>query len=410
MISASPIPPRAPCLTAALCICSLTCAGALAAEPPAAIETDGISDNLERRAGATEEERIPGLDALTSERKRWRDLIGLDYTLSYYGVAIGAFVGDDAPGAGGGDLTLQGIWKPGHRWSENPTELHFRLRSRHAYGSLAPSAIRGEIGALWGVIDGFSDSGFEIPDFYLRHHLPQSGIDLRYGQMTVDSQFDSHQLRSSKQSFLNQAFSSNPAVGFPRFGVGLTLRKDFSNGFDLTIGATNVQGTKNGDQVDFKFNSRDLFQALQFGYDFKACGTRESRAQLLLWRSDGVGETGDPESQGASLMFEQEIRGRELRAFARLAYSEGGGPPIDLLASGGLAWQVNNQDLLGFAAGIGRSSGPGDEVQTVLEGFYRWQPREGIRISPNFQVLAGEGFAGSPGLRLIVGLRAGIEF
>ena len=87
------------------------------------------------------------------------------------------------------------------------------------YGATAVS----EIGALWGLVDGYCDSGFEIPDFYLRHVFERPVIELRYGQMTIDSQFGGHQYSSSKKMFFNQAFSSDPAVAFPRFGAGFTL-------------------------------------------------------------------------------------------------------------------------------------------------------------------------------------------
>lgn len=79
-------------------------------------------------------------------------------------------------------------------------------------------------------------------------------------------------------------------------------------------------------------------------------------------------------------------------------------------ASGGLAWLVSDRDLLGTAVGVGHGSDSRHDVQSVIEGFYRWQLREGIQITPDLQVLAGEGFIGSPGVRVVLGLRAGIQF
>ena len=49
-------------------------------------------------------------------------------------------------------------------------------------------------------------------------------------------------------------------------------------------------------------------------------------------------------------------------------------------------------------------------MQAVIEGFYRIQIREGIRISPDFQILMGEGFRETPGVRVLAGLRAGFDF
>ncbi|WP_193215097.1 carbohydrate porin [Luteolibacter marinus] len=379
-------------------------------EPPANLETDDIDANVRRNNAGGPEENFDFLEEFATARERWREALGLEYAVTFHSVVAAALLGDGVPTAAGGDLTLQGIWKPWHRWMKEPTELRFRLRSRHAFGDVAPSALRSELGTLWGVTDGFSDSGFEIPDFYLRHFFPEHDLEFRYGQMTIDSQFDKHALRSSKQAFLNQAFSADPAVAFPRFGAGFTIAKSFESGLEVTLGASTVQGTQSGDQVDFDVSSGDLFQALQFGYDFSCRDDRTSRLQLLLWRSDAVDSAGTPEGEGASLTFEQELDGRDLRGFARLAWSTGGAAPVETLLSGGLAWSCQENDLFGIAAGIGRGSGPGSPVQIALESFYRWQPEDGIRITPDVQLILGDDFNGGPGIRLIAGIRAGIEF
>ena len=93
-----------------------------------------------------------------------------------------------------------------------------------------------------------------------------------------------------------------------------------------------------------------------------------------------------------------------------MAWADGGATPVEGLLSAGLAWQLREKSLLGFAAGIGRGSGTGHPVQAVIEGFYRIQLREGLRISPDFQILMGEGFHETPGMRIIAGLRAGFDF
>lgn len=90
---------------------------------------------------------------------------------------------------------------------------------------------------------------------------------LRYGQMTIDGFFDMHALRSSKQAFMNQAFSSNPAVAFPRFGAGTVVEKAFGNGWDIALGASTVQASKQGSQVDFDLASGEIFTAIQAGHD-----------------------------------------------------------------------------------------------------------------------------------------------
>lgn len=401
--------------SSSLRITLLAGAGATAclADPPAPEGQDEADDILATLGRTDISDNTNGdkiLGEIAATRKRWQKFIGLDYAVTYYAYAAGISLGDDNPTGGSGELALLGSWAPGMNRVENPVTLKFRIRQRDAFGRLAPSSLSEEVGALWGIADGFTDAGFQFPDFYFRHVFTRHDIELRYGQMSLDSQFDSFALSGSKQSFLNQAFASHPAAAFPNYGAGVTLAKTFDNGFGIGIGASNVQGTTGADPVDLNFDSNSLFQCAQFSYDFKACGTRDSRVELLLWRSDALESGGLEEGQGASITWEQEIDGSKLRSFARLSGADGGATSVDLFTSGGLAWLVNDRDLFGVAVGVGRGSDSQHAVQSVIESFYRWQPREGIQISPDLQILAGEGFIGSPGLRLVFGLRAGIQF
>jgi hypothetical protein len=383
----------------------------VAADPSTAgTETDDIAANLERTDESAATRDLGFLEDFSERREEWRKRIGLDSSVTYHALGMAALLGNDVPSAAGGDLTLQGIWAPGKNWRDNPLQLRFRLRHRHGCGDTAPSGLDEELGTLWGVTDGFTDRGFEVPDFYLRQKFVGSGLELRYGQMTIDSQLDAHALEGAKQSFLNQAFSSNPAVAFPRFGAGFTLAREFRSGLDLTLGTTNVQGTENGDDVDFDFDSSELFSAIQLGYDFKACDQRDSRLQLLLWHSDAVSSADRQDGQGASFTFEQELAGDVIRVFARIAWSNGGAADVGALVAGGIGWRRREDDLLGISAGCGRGSEGGHPVQAVIECFYRWQPREGLHITPDIQILAGEDFSDSPGLRFLAGIRTGFEF
>ena len=408
-MSRRPSPSRVSLPSAILALAG-TCLLAGAAGSQAPDENDDVEANLLRAAKSEFLSHAPVLREFDEARTRWRKAIGLEYSVTYYAYAAGIMLGDEPPSGGSGEIALLGTWSPTMRWVENPVSLSFRIRDRRAFGRLAPASLGDEVGTLWGIADGFTDAGFQVPDFFFQHEFSRAGIELRYGQMTLDSQFDSYALSGSKQSFLNQAFASHPGVAFPSYGAGVSLMKTFDNGFGVGVGASNVQGTPGNERVDLKFTSDDLFECARFSYDFKACGTRASRAELLLWHSDALDATKLKQGQGASLTWEQEIDGPELRTFARFSAADGGATKVDLFATGGVGWTVNRNDLCGLALGIGRGDKSGHPVQAVLEGFYRWQPRPGFQVSPDLQILAGEGFDGSPGLRLVLGLRAGILF
>ncbi|MFK7851272.1 MAG: carbohydrate porin [Akkermansiaceae bacterium] len=376
-------------------------------EPETPMVDDGIHANLTRTKN--QEGTTALVESFRETRKRFREAAALDTSLSYYTLGLAAVGGTELQSGFSGELSLQGVWKPGARWQDHATGLHFRMRHRHAFGDTAASSLGGEIGTFWGLTDGFSAAGFEIPDFFLEQYFERAGVLVRYGQMTVDSQFDKHQLRSSKKSFLNQAFSSNPAVGFPRSGAGVSLVKEFENGWQLAMAATNVQGSIAGEQIDYKLNSDNLFNAVQLGRDFELRNGKDARLQLLVWRSDGSEELESSAGGGVSLTYEQEISA-DMRAFARLAWVDGGATPVDRLLMGGVGISCSDNGLIGLGIGIGEGNVTGSGIQGVVEGFYRWQSRSGFNITPDVQIVAGNGFNSSPGVRLVAGLRMGIEF
>lgn len=402
-----------PAVRASLVVAALASLAPLPAEEEKPVEEseqgDDIGANLLRDRDDGTRRLFEFMDELEAARDRFNEKIGLSYTASYHSVGLASLLGDGVDTAASGDFTFQGVWAPGHHWTENPTQLRFRMRYRHAIGDMPASGLGSQIGTFWGVVDGFSDAGFEIPDFYLQHQFERSGILIRYGQLTIDNQFDAHQLRGARQSFLNQAFSSNPAVAFPRFGAGLTFKKKWDNGIDLTFGGSSVQGTQNGSQVDFDLGSGDFFEAVQLGYDFKR-GGQPARVQLLGWHSDAVEDAMLPSGHGIAATYEQQLREDGLQMFARFAWASGGSTPVELFAAAGLGKPCGEDDFMGVAVGAGRASGPSDDVQGVVEAFYRWQPRRGIRVSPDVQLLFGNGFNHSPGLRVVAGLRAEIAF
>jgi len=387
---------------------------ALATEPEVPVEEsrlgDDIAANLERDRAARDSRSFDFLADLDRARLDFQRRIGLDFSASYHTVGLAGVPGGGITSGASGDFTLQGAWSPGEHWREHPLQLRFRMRHRHALGGRPTSDLRNEIGTLWGLVDGFTNAGFEVPDFYFQQEFPRSDILVRYGQMTIDSQFDAHRLRGSKQSFLNQAFASNPAIAFPRFGAGLTLRKSFDNGLDITLGGSTVQGSQNDRQVDFEFGSDDIFSAIQFGYDFTLADEREARVQLVGWHSDAIEDTGTPGGEGLAFTYEQELRADGPRLFFRLAWAEGGATPVDLFSAAGIAFRCRDDGVLGFALGAGRGSDADGDLQGVFETLYRWQARDWLRLSPDLQIVFGEGFNEGPGLRLFAGLRAELVF
>ncbi len=349
------------------------------------------------------------LPVLRDDVNRIATSLRLDLALTYHALALGTASAHDTSGATAGEVALNARWRvfPGERF---PLSIFSRLRHRHAFADTdSPSDLRRETGALWGFADGFTDAGFEIPDLYFENRFFDERLLVRYGQMTPDDLLDDHRLRSGKRSFLNQAFAASPAVGFPGSGMGLALRWNTPRRFDFTALISNLESSNVDEGVEWRFDADALFAGLQGGWNFTGWQNRPARLQLLLWNGDGLEDEGLTASSGASLTFEQEFSGR-LRAFVRYAKSEGNLPPVSHLFALGFTTPLHESGRVGAALAFAEGSGPDKPHQNVLELFYRWQPRSNILITPDFQILQGDGLV--EGARWIVlgGLRIGITF
>jgi hypothetical protein len=113
---------------------------------------------------------------------------------------------------------------------------------------------------------------------------------------------------------------------------------------------------------------------------------------------------------GASLTFERWIASSGNRVFVRGAWADGEATDADRLVSAGIALEHRENDLFGVAAGLGRDSSGNHEWQAVIESFYRWQIGPMIQISPEAQIVFGEGMEPSHPFRLVADLRAQISF
>lgn len=376
-------------------------------------EADTVEASIARRNLLLD---IVGENTLTNwyspwveRREEWLEEHGLELALSYDALSQITLDGN-SPSGSAGELALTGRWHVLGSRPQRPIDLRFRVRDRHTYGGRAPSELSGDIGAIWGTANGFTGAGVEVPDFYLSQRYLSRNLELRYGQMVIDSQFDQHSLRGAKQSFLNQAFASNPAVAFPRFGAGVTLHWEGDNGIDVTGGISSVQGTMAGDQVDFDLGSSDFFGAFQVAGNFSGWNGEDARWQVLAWWSDGIEEVGLRSGEGFSATIEQKLNDGHLRCFARIARASGGATDVRTMGVFGLGMDCGETDLFGLGVGVGEANDQSRDLQGVIECFYRLQMGPQLHVTPDLQILVGEGFNDGRNLRAVFGFRGSITF
>lgn len=329
--------------------------------------------------------------------------------LSYDALAMGALDDEQEWGTASGDVTFSLRWRVFQQAQKSPLVLAARVRDRHAFGTLSPTGLRQETGALWGYADGFTDAGFEVPEFYLEHLFFKERLLLRYGQMSPDDLLDDHRQRSGKRSFLNQAFASSPAVGFPGAGLGLTTRWTSPRGWDLTATFSNLESSNLDERADWSLNTDALFAGLQFGTNFTGLGEAPARLQILGWNGDGLEDENLSASRGVSLTYEQGI-GKHVRSLWRYAWSNGDLAPVAHMVVIGLTWEIQDLHRLGLGFATGEPSRPDQERQTSVEVFYRHQVNANIVITPDLQIALGDNLGNGTGWLALAGLRIGITF
>jgi porin len=336
--------------------------------------------------------------------------LGLETVFSYDMLAQGYADKDRSLGASAGDTTFSGRWLMFGQKYNRPVYLSFRLRYRHAYGDLAPSQLSSATGLIWKTVHGFTNAGFQIPNLYVSHEIADKRLALRYGQFSIDHFFDNHNLRSAKWYFLNEAFSHNPSIAFPSYGAGFTGQWKDSGNWDLAIGGSNIQGTDKDQTINFSLNSSALFYTAQGGYNFKGFGKRHARVQLLGWQSRGNQEDELPDGTGVSLTLEQEGISSGEHFVARYAFSDGNAALVNQLFMLGWGREIRKYDHYGLGFGLGRSARESSRWQGLAEIYYRWQVTKELVITPDLQIIMGEGLADGNTVQIVAGLRAGIAF
>lgn len=333
------------------------------------------------------------------------DSVGLGLALTYDSLAMGALGDSESHSGASGDATLNLRWQITGDDSRSPLSLNARVRHRHAFTENPPSEMKSATGALWGYVDGFTDAGFQVPEFFFEDRLFDRRLTLRYGQMSIDDLLDGHELRSAKRSFMNQAFSSSPAVGFPGSDLGFVGRWQSHEGWDVTLAISNVAGSNLRETTDWKLDGGALFQALQFGRDFSS----SSRLQMLIWRSDELSEADIAAGRGISLTYEQALSDK-LRFFLKYAWSDGEASTTQHFATAGLAQDFSRMDRAGVAIASGQASGTAGGWQGVVEIFYRRQVGKSWLITPDLQFAMHDHDVRRNDWFIIGGVRVGLTF
>jgi len=131
----------------------------------------------------------------------------------------------------------------------------------------------------------------------------------------------------------------------------------------------------------------------------------------MVWKNQSNQEDNLPDGQGVSFTLEHEgfIPGEYF--VTRFAWSDGDAASVSRFFMFAWGKEIRKYDHLGIGISTGKSAFYKNTWQTASEIYYRWQVTKELMITPDLQVILGDG--DNPGddgnIHVVAGIRAGIS-
>lgn len=356
--------------------------------PPA---PDSIDDELieakSRPAGILKYGPVSILDSTTKQVNASLDEIGLKIGFAYtalYQVATG---GSGRRDAAGGDADLFGNWRLlGAKDGANNGYLYFASEYRHDIGTgIAPSALGGEIGSLWGTTNGFGEQPVVLKEVYWQQHFNKESVILRGGKLDPENYYNNNYWQSDSRYFLNKAFSSFPVRAFPGQGLGMNLTIKPDDRWYVSTGFQDAQGKKTTAGFDTFFEDFNLFSAAEFGWTPTVENWGKGTYRFTVWYRDAGDSNGQPHDTGFDISFDQHLS-KHWIPFFRAGIGEGNINGIEAMVSTGVGWEgklLTESDVIALGGAWGKPSDHDLDDQFTIEAFYR------VQVSPDNQFTVG---------------------
>lgn len=369
---------------------------ALAPAPaPESVDRD-LADAAARPAGILKYGPVSILDPLWRAMNEETGKFGLRLGLAYTAVYQAATGGSGQRDAAGGDLDLFGDWRLlGEADADERGALYFAAENRHDLGTgIAPAALGGQVGSLWGTTNGFGEQSLALKELYWQQHFGGERLILRLGKLDAENYYNSNYWQSDSKYFLNQAFSSFPVRAFPSNGLGMNLTAKPADDWYVSAGFQDAQGKKTEAGFDTFFGDFNLFGAAEIGFTPTIAGVGRGTYRLTAWYRDAGDSTGKPHDAGLVVSIDQRV-GEHLIPFVRAGIGQGNVNGIEAMIAAGAGWEgklITDADVLGIAAAWGQPEGAGLDDQFVAELFYRLQVSPDNQLTLGYQLVVNPSF------------------
>ncbi len=316
-------------------------------------------------------------------RGKVNDKIGLEVGFAFTAVYQGA---SDAPfgdkQAGGGDMDIFGRWALLGRDGPNTGTLGFALEWRMLlFQDIAAADLSRSIGSLWKTTNGFNTKHFTLNQIWWEQKLFDGHVTVTFGSLMMKNYFHANRLKNDNKSFLNQAFSGDPALPFPSRAPGVVVDLRFGDWY-VRAGVVDASGATEG---GFKALDADNFSAFEVGWTPLLQGKWIGHYRLTWWNLDP--SEGQEANSGLAISIDQAIQDGVIFFITYERQDTNRTGTRQLLSIGfgvdGPLGQLDDFMGVGFAWGA-----PFDDTladQFVLEFFYRIHVSPAVEITPGIQ-------------------------
>ncbi|MGN6370213.1 MAG: carbohydrate porin [Phycisphaerae bacterium] len=355
-------------------------------EGPNSIDT-WLMDAYGRPAGVFRYGPVSLFDPVWKGMNKELDKVGLSVGLAYTAILQVASNGPGMRDAAGGDFDLFGNWRLwGKKEDETTGYLYFASEWRGSlFADQRPSQLGGQIGSLWGTVNGFSEQVYTMKELYWEQRFDKDRVVVRIGKLDPENYYNTNYWQSDSKYFMNAAFSTFPVRAFPGQGLGINVLTKLTNEWYVTAGVQDAQGKKTTPGFDTLFQDFNLFSAGEVGYMPTIPGVGKGTYRLTGWYRDAGDSNGKAHDAGVDLSIDQKV-GEHFTPFFRYGTGEGNINGINNMVSGGVGWEgqmISKTDVVGLGGAWGQPSGPSLRDQFALEFFYR------VQVSPDNQLTLG---------------------
>jgi porin len=367
--------------------------------PPAGSELPRAPDNIDEDL-ADAAARPPGLlkygpvnllDPLVKQFNKATEQYGLNVGFAWTAVYQAASGGPGKRDAAGEDFDLFGSWRLlGAKDDPMRGALYFAAESRNdLFTEIAPAALGGQIGSLWGTTNGFGEQVLTMKELYWQQHFGGDRLIVRVGKLDPENYYNNNYWQSDSKYFLNKAFSSFPVRAFPGNGLGTNITAKLSDEWYISTGVQDAQGKKTTIGANTLFDNFDLFGAGEVGFTPNIKDLGRGNYRFTGWYR-AAGETdGKPHDAGFDISFDQHIN-EHLVPFFRYGWGEGNINGVEHMISTGIGWEgdlITQSDVVGIGGMWGRPANHDLDDQYGAELFYRLQLSPDNQFTVGYQVI-----------------------